>query len=191
MTKKTKKPAPRATRQDAEEHFWRIGLQYYTAARSARLCGLESVCGNLFHHAIEMLLKAGLSQTLDLEELRDYRHNLRSLWTRFKREFQNAGLTSFDNAISKLDLFEQIRYPDSIMQKGMAIIIDLVGAPPSTFPAQPKTPQYALVVNEIDKLVIAILDACSRTEKFFTQSLNKFGRDALTRENPMRDRWLV
>jgi hypothetical protein len=42
--------------------FAELGVQYYVAARSAAW-GLP-VCRNLYHHALEMLLKAGLSGTI-------------------------------------------------------------------------------------------------------------------------------
>ena len=35
-----------------EERFLRLGFQYYVAARSAVLAGLDPVCGNLLHHGI-------------------------------------------------------------------------------------------------------------------------------------------
>src|SRR5271166_3217045 len=45
-----------------EDAFLHVGMQYYITARSAALANLLNVCGNLYHHAIEMLLKAVLSR---------------------------------------------------------------------------------------------------------------------------------
>ena len=51
---------------DSDRHEWQArqfvaaGVQYYIAARGAALAGLMPVSGNLFHHAFEMLLKAGI-----------------------------------------------------------------------------------------------------------------------------------
>ena len=41
----------------ANERFYRTALEYYVAARASLFCGCASVPGNLFHHAVEMLLK--------------------------------------------------------------------------------------------------------------------------------------
>src|SRR5262245_52180009 len=40
--------------------FYDCGMQYYVAARFAARAGLVPTHGNLFHHAIEMCLKAAL-----------------------------------------------------------------------------------------------------------------------------------
>jgi hypothetical protein len=42
--------------------FMETGGQYYTTARFAMHAQCMPVCGNLFHHAVEMLLKGGLAQ---------------------------------------------------------------------------------------------------------------------------------
>lgn len=54
---------------DADTRFLDLGFQYYTAGRLAFLTQLTPITGNLFHHAIEMQIKARLSQTHTLEEL--------------------------------------------------------------------------------------------------------------------------
>ena len=41
--------------------FMETGSQYYTTARFAMHAQCMPVCGNLFHHAVEMLLKGGLA----------------------------------------------------------------------------------------------------------------------------------
>jgi hypothetical protein len=52
-----------------DEEFMKLGVQYYVAARSAAWAGLLPVCGNLYHHTLEMFLKAGLSRKYSLREL--------------------------------------------------------------------------------------------------------------------------
>jgi hypothetical protein len=53
-----------AMRREAADHeFMRLGVQYYIAARSAAWAGLLPVCGNLYHHSIEMFLKSGIART--------------------------------------------------------------------------------------------------------------------------------
>ena len=70
----------------ADETFLKLGIQYYTAARWAALAKLMPVCGNLYHHAIEMFLKARLSQNYTLEQLshHHFSHKLDKLWDTFK-----------------------------------------------------------------------------------------------------------
>src|SRR5437764_1206031 len=101
----------------ADEEFLRLGVQYYIAGRSAFMAGLVPVCGNLFHHAVELLLKAKLSRTRMLGELsqRPYGHNLRLRWSALKAGFPNEVLGQLDDPIAALDRFENIRYPDSIV----------------------------------------------------------------------------
>jgi hypothetical protein len=41
------------------EQFGTLAAQYYVWARFAALAGYAPVCGNLMHHVMEMLLKAG------------------------------------------------------------------------------------------------------------------------------------
>ena len=55
------------------------------------------VCGNLFHHVVEMLLKADLAKSgASLEELQRMGHNLRRLWRAYKRDHLNAALSRHD-----------------------------------------------------------------------------------------------
>jgi hypothetical protein len=105
----------------SDYHFLRLGMQYYVAARSAAIAGLIPVCGNLFHHTIEMFLKASLSQTKSLKELKDLKHGLKPLWHAFKAEFSTAKLEEFDKLIEELDAFERIRYPDNVISDGAAM----------------------------------------------------------------------
>jgi hypothetical protein len=55
-----RKPATRE--QDYALFFVRSGYEYYANARFAMRAQSSYVCGNLFHRAVEMLLKAGLSK---------------------------------------------------------------------------------------------------------------------------------
>jgi hypothetical protein len=42
---------------DEKSLFFHIGFQYYVTARFTAFAFFSPVCGNLFHHAVEMLLK--------------------------------------------------------------------------------------------------------------------------------------
>jgi hypothetical protein len=82
------------------------GSQYYTAARFATHAGCMPVAGNLFHHAVEFLLKGGLARKRPLSELKQMGHNLDVLWRAFKTDFPDASLERHDQTISSVDRFE-------------------------------------------------------------------------------------
>jgi hypothetical protein len=93
---------------DMNAHFFvRSGYEYYANARFAMHTNSSYVCGNLFHHAIEMLLKADLAKNRkSLEELERMKHNLKRLWRAY------AALSRHDRTINSLNRHEEIRYPD-------------------------------------------------------------------------------
>src|SRR5690242_6221306 len=98
-----------------DQEFMKLGFQYYVAARSAVMAQLLPVCGNLYHHSLEMFLKAGLSRHITLDDLKNpgkFGHDLLKLWSAFKAQFAAAGeLDEFDVTVTKLNKFEEIRYP--------------------------------------------------------------------------------
>jgi hypothetical protein len=167
---------------EADQMFLDLGVQYYLAARSSVLAQQTVVAGNLFHHAIENMLKAHLSSSRSLQQVKkEFGHRLIKAWTTFKAEVQDASeLTQFDHTIRQLEAFEDIRYPDGIVRDGAIII---VGAGGIVSPATPRT--YSIVVEEIDRLVPAIFKASSRNPKFFTTRFNDYARAALTTNNPV------
>src|SRR5260370_4552172 len=95
-------------------HFLvKSGGQYYGTARFAMHAQTSYVCGTLFHHAVVMLLKAGLANDgKSLEELESMRHNLKRLWRAYKRDHPEAALSRHDKTINRLDKHEDIRYPN-------------------------------------------------------------------------------
>jgi hypothetical protein len=158
----------------AKERFFDSGIQYYVAARYAAFAHLAPVCGNLFHHAVEMFIKGGLAR-LGLAALKRLGHALPGQWKAFKDG--DAALDRFDTVIAELDRFDLIRYPDRVLADGMQSFIELdapkPGVPPST--STMKEPVYRLSVEEIDSLVKAIFDKASVNPPFFT---NRFNADA-------------
>jgi hypothetical protein len=177
---------------DADMHFLRLGVQYYTAARSAVLAQLSiDVSGNLYHHATEMLLKARLSQKRSLEELSrpPFGHKLYALWNAFKAEFPTVGLDQFDDTIATLDRFERLRYPDAIIKEGAEMIV--MWEPISSTYGPEITPpsRYQIIVTEIDRLVARIFEVSSRNPAFFTGRMNEYAREAITRDNPACGSW--
>ena len=69
-----------------EDQYITIAIQYYVAGRSACFAGFMPVGGNLFHHAVEMLLKHFLLKCYSATQLKDrFGHNLKKLWGAFKQ----------------------------------------------------------------------------------------------------------
>ena len=56
------------TREAADHELMGLGVQYYVAARAAAWAGLLPVCGNLYHHSIEMSLMGICSSLLAEDE---------------------------------------------------------------------------------------------------------------------------
>jgi hypothetical protein len=90
--------------------FIQHACQYYAAARFAMHAQCTPVCGILFHHTVEMLLKGGLAQKRTLSELEDMRHRLKLIWRAFKTDFPEPFLKRHDGTISSLAKFDAIRY---------------------------------------------------------------------------------
>ena len=151
------------------------------------------VAGNLYHHAIEMLLKARLSDTRSLEVLsrRPFGHCLQALWNAFKAEFPGVGLAQFDGTITTLDPFWDLRYPDTVIQEGAQIFFQWTpGISTSTFaPGITPPPRYDLVVTDIDSLVARIFEVSSRNLAFFMNGMNEYARNAITLDNPVCAGW--
>ncbi len=167
-----------------EELFLSIGIEYYIAARSAAREGLISMVGILFHHAIEMCLKARLSHQYGLKKLsqKPFGHDLDALWHKFKAQFPQANLNRFDHTIQAVDAFWKIRYPDKIVAEGAQIFLDLHPYPGANRPASP--PCYEIVVTDIDHLILEVFEICSRNFSAFVGGRNKYARDALEWNNP-------
>ena len=172
----------------AEEEFMKLGVQYYAAARSCAWGGLW-VCGNLYHHSLEMFLKAGLSRRYSLEDLKNkFSHILVAIWTAFKGDFPSIALLEFDTIIADLAKFEDIRYPDTVLKRGAKIIIEYQSAltpkPQLSTPPRPE-PEYKLDFYEMDRLVGAIFRVSSLNPLFFTLGLKPDVRAMLARDNPV------
>ncbi len=167
-----------------EMQFLSIGVEYYIAARSAAREGLINVVGVLFHHAIEMCLKARLSHQHGLKKLsqKPFGHDLDALWHEFKAQFPQANLNRFDHTIQAVDAFWKIRYPDKIVAEGAQIILNWDPCPGTGRPASP--PCYEIVVTDIDHLILDVFKICSRNFSAFVGGKNEYKRDALGWDNP-------
>lgn len=143
--------------------FFSTATQYYVTGRYALLAGLNPVAGNLLHHAIEMYLKGGLAKTMDLKQLKRFSHNLPDLWSTFKEQFADPALSRFDTLVLSLHRFEDLRYPDSILSRGMLVKTGAdrpVPVDASHAPKRPE-PEYELYLEDIDALVGKIFEVVS------------------------------
>jgi hypothetical protein len=149
--------------------FFKLGSQYYVAGRYAVAGGLNPVAANLLHHAIELFLKGALYHHATEEERRNkLGHKLVVIWTCFKTQI-GAGrdLTKFDGVIDELNKYEEIRYPENIVLKGMGSALSFGKTMPAVISGEAAdvVPKYQLFVGEIDALVKAILDISSVNPK--------------------------
>jgi len=153
---------PAAREENYAYFFVRSGYEYYANARFAMHAQSSYVGGNLFHHAVEMLLKAGLAKNgKSLGELERMRHNLKRLWRAYKRDHPNAPLSRHDRTINKLDKFEDIRYPNPDLGP-TGVNIQWSGETVVEASGPMKSPkQYTAVVSDIDDLVADIVRTSS------------------------------
>jgi hypothetical protein len=177
--------------KEAEDQFFDLGMQYYIAARSSAVqIGLMPVCGNLYHHAVEMFLKTGLCRNYSLSDLaspKKFGHCLPKLWKAFNADFASTTLRQFDTVIPTLQRWKDIRYPDKVLREGAVMEVVWVE---NTFPIFPTAeskspPRYQVNGKELDKFVIttfAILQKSSVKYKYIVNN-NAALREILTRYN--------
>lgn len=162
----------------ARVSFFSSGMQYYISGRYAVLAGLIPVAGNLLHHAIEMFLKGGLARVADSNELRRLGHNVPNMWRLFKERLGQRELDRFDSVITSVHAFEELRYPDSLIENGARIMVGIVGAPQLAKAEQViPTPSYELYLSEIDPLVRSMFEAASVNPAFFLAGMNPRARE--------------
>lgn len=168
--------------------FFSTATQYYVAGRFAALAGLNPVVGNLLHHAIEMYLKGYLSKTKSLAHLKKkLRHNLPLIWKEFKTHINDPDFDQFDGAVSGLHSFEELRYPDSVLKKGISCMVS-IKRPTCSLLSSSGTrsgpePKYDLCLEEIDELVGRMFTAASMNPKVFLGMLSKAAKQYLCEEN--------
>ena len=142
------------------------------------------VCGNLFHHAVEMLLKGAIAPKREPAELKEIGHNLKALWRKFKADFPDPNPNRHDRTISVLDKLEDIRYPDAIKAHSIGWTAQWSGpAGTVTTYGRMKTPkEYAIVVDDIDDLVADVFKISSWNASSF-MGTNRDALEAITRRN--------
>src|SRR4051812_26520062 len=99
--------------KDYDLLFFETAVEYYVSGRKAAFSQFR-IAGILFHHAFEMLFKSYLSKRFSKQELfRKFYHSLPKLWEEFKKDFKSADLSKFDEFIKDLQVWEEIRYPET------------------------------------------------------------------------------
>jgi hypothetical protein len=152
------------------------GIDYYVDGRYAVFAQQLPTAGNLLHHAIEMCLKGALvKQGKSLAELRKLNHDLGEIYKEFKTAFPDHSADAFDPIIAELHKFEEIRYPDVILKKGMFCSIAPGKRPQlATQPwvEGPQSPNYELYLGEIDDLMGRVFSIARINFAAFTGHFN-------------------
>jgi HEPN domain len=166
---------------DATQKLFESALQYYVAGRYGFFAQLHPTVGNQLHHAIEFALKAALTHS---GESTHGRHNIEMLWRRFKAAVKNPDLDKLDRAIADLHKFEGIRYPDSILKRGMSSTMGYKRGTSGQFVTPGRQPpRYECYLDEIDEVFGTIFLATNLNPDFFRAMLNKEAQAYLGREN--------
>ena len=175
------------------EQFYKVAMEYYASGRSAFLSNSVFVAGNLLHHAVEMMLKGHLLKTILPTDLakRKFGHNLLILWTAFKATFPSNDLAEFDAMIDALNRFEEIRYPDKIIEHGVAIGMALGRNQPVTSldPARAET-TYQIAIGDVDALFARLFPLCRMNPKAYFLFLSEHGLQVLNEGNEESKNWL-
>jgi len=163
--------------------FIRNALQYYATARFAAHARFLPVSGNLFHHAIEMSLKAGLVRQRSLRETKNFWHELEALWQAFKMDYPDPAIERHDATIATLDKFRKIRYPEADWDMGMQLAWSGPPVLVTMGDGVDSPEQYVVVVNDVDNLIVDVLKACSWNPPALI-TMSPAAREAINRNNP-------
>jgi len=144
------------------------------------------VCGNLYHHAVEIFLKAGLSRKYPMRDLANrnkFGHCLPKIWKAFKADFASLALRQFDTVITTLQKWDEIRYPDKVLQEGAQMVVVWVEDTSHTAPSSP--PRYEVNGATIDNFVITIFGVLQKLPGRYKYRVNSNPplRELLTRYN--------
>jgi hypothetical protein len=139
-----------------ETQYHDIAIQYYLAGRSATFASSMPVAGNLFHHAVEMLLKFLLiKSSYSANQLKNkFGHGLNKLWIAVKSILKDPALDKFDELIFGLNEFEDLRYPG----KGYMVSISVYKCKLTEFANEfAGAKQYQTCLEDIDEFVSKVL----------------------------------
>jgi hypothetical protein len=182
-----------AARRDAASHrFFTVALEYYVTGRGAARSWCIQIAGNLFHHAVEMLIKGQLARSLSLDDLKkQFGHSLPKCWAAFKGQFPGEDLSEFDPMIAALDKFETIRYPDKVVDLGAAINIGFGrGQPGTTYSMQNPVPDYQMGIGDVDAFFGRLFPLCRMNPAAYLGFLSEYGKESLLKFNDDGAAWL-
>ena len=180
---------------DAYEQFFKTALEYYVAGRAALICRATLVPGNLFHHAVEMLVKGQLvedgSPDGPSKIPRNSATNSRRSGRRSKADFPPMGLSEFNQMIDELERFESIRYPDEILKHGAQIGLGWGRGRPIVSSSGTE-PKYQIGMGDVDAFFGRLFPLCRMNPKayFGLLALSEEGRAAITTANDACKDWL-
>jgi hypothetical protein len=138
-----------------------LGFEYYCTGRYAAVCGFMPLAGNLFHHAIEMLLKGTLARHIGISKLRGLSHQLPDIWRELRCHVIDPALATFDGVIRELHKFEHIRYPENLVREGAMLALSFQSGSRTFALSKHAEPEYELCVEDVDMLVAALFKAGS------------------------------
>jgi hypothetical protein len=158
------------------DQFLNLSFEYYLTGRQAAMARLVAAA-NLFHHAIELLMKYQLVKDVPNEgqatcqqklRSRQYGHKLRALWPEFKSASGDSTLAQFNQVVSDLDRWEDIRYGGFPL--GLTIRMEFSDrkVPPVQQIAGQTEDVYTLSLEQIDELYTAMLSASSVMPEYLT-----------------------
>ena len=161
-------------------HAIRYGIQYYVAGRFAAASGFTPVLANLLHHAVELFLKACFAYDDPVERIRQYgsgktgyRHNLPLLWVEFKKRNAAAVRPEFDRIIDALHKFEEIRYPEQLIDDGATIIINIFAVDDQPRDGhEAEQTSYLLSLPEVDELMGLLFASTRCNRELFLAEVN-------------------
>jgi hypothetical protein len=126
-----------------------------------------------------------LSRKRSLVDLkRQFQHRLIDIWHAFTTDFPSTTLTEFDATITDLADFEDIRYPDEVLKRGMILNIDFHGQVPRGSSSRPE-PEYRLDYYDVDRLIGAIFDVSNVNPAFYLARFQPDVRKMLADRNPV------
>ena len=163
------------------QNYFRQAVHYHVAARWSVREGLDAIAGPLAHHAVESYLKSFLALSMDERSRKRISHDLPKLWREFKAR-SSCNLDHLDGAIDRIDRFEQLRYPEEMVNSGMLMSIDFQPPIAPTSRALPTPlPSYDLRLTDLDAIANALLS--QRRHNPATCPLRKDAYDALNDGN--------